>query len=108
HFFLSSRYVAPRLSPSFPTRRSSDLRKIAWSARAPNPRHAQAPAPSSARRAARFPCSLLHREKERASGARAHRRPCAPFPRAPRSEEHTSELQSRGHLVCRLLLEKKK
>src|SRR5690625_5482649 len=31
-------------------------------------------------------------------------------PAAPqgRSEEHTSELQSRGHLVCRLLLEKKK
>src|SRR5207253_5161421 len=27
---------------------------------------------------------------------------------AVRSEEHTSELQSRGHLVCRLLLEKKK
>src|SRR5690625_7026856 len=25
-----------------------------------------------------------------------------------RSEEHTSELQSRGHIVCRLLLEKKK
>src|SRR5439155_2602488 len=35
----------------------------------------------------------------------------APFPGAhsgARSEEHTSELQSRGHLVCRLLLEKKK
>src|SRR5690625_6975171 len=28
--------------------------------------------------------------------------------RRVRSEEHTSELQSRGHLVCRLLLEKKK
>src|SRR5439155_19000739 len=28
--------------------------------------------------------------------------------RVSRSEEHTSELQSRGHLVCRLLLEKKK
>src|SRR5690625_5591905 len=28
--------------------------------------------------------------------------------RTLRSEEHTSELQSRGHLVCRLLLEKKK
>src|SRR5437660_4240729 len=28
--------------------------------------------------------------------------------RVMRSEEHTSELQSRGHLVCRLLLEKKK
>src|SRR5437870_10822536 len=29
-------------------------------------------------------------------------------PGGSRSEEHTSELQSRGHLVCRLLLEKKK
>src|SRR5215813_15633999 len=29
-------------------------------------------------------------------------------PEGPRSEEHTSELQSRPHLVCRLLLEKKK
>src|SRR5690625_1347091 len=31
-----------------------------------------------------------------------------PIPEGFRSEEHTSELQSRGHLVCRLLLEKKK
>src|SRR2546422_7430591 len=38
-------------------------------------------------------------------GVRAERR--AP-PRSHRSEEHTSELQSRLHLVCRLLLEKKK
>src|SRR5437870_6584525 len=30
------------------------------------------------------------------------------IPAGKRSEEHTSELQSRGHLVCRLLLEKKK
>src|SRR5207249_8160869 len=30
------------------------------------------------------------------------------FPKKPRSEEHTSELQSRFDLVCRLLLEKKK
>src|SRR5688572_33505315 len=29
-------------------------------------------------------------------------------PAAPRSEEHTSELQSQSNLVCRLLLEKKK
>src|SRR5690625_5694715 len=29
-----------------------------------------------------------------------------PLTLRPRSEEHTSELQSRGHLVCRLLLEK--
>src|SRR5690625_3197535 len=31
-----------------------------------------------------------------------------PYAGHARSEEHTSELQSRGHLVCRLLLEKKK
>src|SRR3712207_8981640 len=37
------------------------------------------------------------------------RRPAGPPPRPPpRSEEHTSELQSRQYLVCRLLLEKKK
>src|SRR5438445_8912988 len=34
--------------------------------------------------------------------------PTANAPRYPRSEEHTSELQSRQYLVCRLLLEKKK
>src|SRR3712207_9247445 len=34
--------------------------------------------------------------------------PCCCACRAPRSEEHTSELQSRQYLVCRLLLEKKK
>src|SRR5207253_4007223 len=32
---------------------------------------------------------------------------CHSSMRVGRSEEHTSELQSRGHLVCRLLLEKK-
>src|SRR3712207_8407295 len=36
---------------------------------------------------------------------RAFRRSAGPAPR--RSEEHTSELQSRQYLVCRLLLEKK-
>src|SRR2546429_5084305 len=43
---------------------------------------------------------------------RLHRLPFAAVRRPPqrpvRSEEHTSELQSRLHLVCRLLLEKKK
>src|SRR3712207_7752077 len=33
---------------------------------------------------------------------------CQPAKAATRSEEHTSELQSRQYLVCRLLLEKKK
>src|SRR5438874_5341273 len=35
-------------------------------------------------------------------------RPCGACARRSRSEEHTSELQSRRDLVCRLLLEKKK
>src|SRR3712207_8694245 len=35
-------------------------------------------------------------------------RPAGPAVRLPRSEEHTSEVQSRQYLVCRLLLEKKK
>src|SRR5215813_15656616 len=41
--------------------------------------------------------------------SRARRSPRSTAPTGcPRSEEHTSELQSRPHLVCRLLLEKKK
>src|SRR6266487_6118250 len=47
-----------------------------------------------------------------AAPARALPRPAGPprtpRPDAPRSEEHTSEFQSPVHLVCRLLLEKKK
>src|SRR6266498_5140940 len=51
---------------------------------------------------------LPPREARRPSCAR--RTSCPPPPRRPRrrSEEHTSELQLRPHLVCRLLLEKKK
>src|SRR5687768_18104248 len=50
----------------------------------------------------RLPSSV--RDRRRSCAARHRRRgsPC------DRSEEHTSELQSRLHLVCRLLLEKKK
>src|SRR2546422_1957480 len=52
------------------------------------------------------PCAARARSRPTRPAFRI-RRPC---PRAPsrRSEEHTSELQSRLHLVCRLLLEKKK
>src|SRR5258708_19247284 len=56
------------------------------------------------RRAGRGPrrgrCAPVH-----SAGAR---RPVAEPHRQRRSEEHTSELQSPDHLVCRLLLEKKK
>src|SRR5438045_8474065 len=69
-----------------------------------------------------FPYTTLFRSTRRArpSSDRAPRRPCrAGSRRTPRtvrcrrsptcrSEEHTSELQSLRHLVCRLLLEKKK
>src|SRR5439155_21954720 len=68
---------------SFPTRRSSDLGLSAESE------------PSIEDLAGEWVFSRA------LFGARAGRRPI-------RSEEHTSELQSRGHLVCRLLLEKKK
>src|SRR5215216_7027025 len=40
--------------------------------------------------------------------ARCSRAPAGAWPRHPRSAEHTSALQSPDHLVCRLLLEKKK
>src|ERR1041385_9577349 len=43
-----------------------------------------------------------------ASGAVPREERCWPGSCPQRSEEHTSELQSRLHLVCRLLLEKKK
>src|SRR5689334_23616018 len=47
--------------------------------------------------------------RARSRGARRGSRPRRPPPTSPiRSEEHTSELQSQFHLVCRLLLEKKK
>src|SRR3712207_7085197 len=52
---------------------------------------------------------LAQRRCNRCSGGRVANRLCALVPQPPlRSEEHTSELQSRQYLVCRLLLEKKK
>src|SRR5215203_4746355 len=54
-----------------------------------------------------FPYTTLFRSRARQplGGQGLHRERHA---QAPRSEEHTSELQSRQYLVCRLLLEKKK
>src|SRR5439155_10269693 len=99
--FLHPYLVTHRPLPSFPTRRSSDL--------------AQDPAEILR------PCLqvvLVDRVKLDAGDRRlavgviaqageANRLDRRTEP-AQRSEEHTSELQSRGHLVCRLLLEKKK
>src|SRR5687768_18246161 len=59
-----------------------------------------------------FPYTTLFRSGQSEPDGRVHgerrRRGAGPGPGVHRSEEHTSELQSRLHLVCRLLLEKKK
>src|SRR5206468_10700734 len=83
-FFYSSGHH--RHLHSFPTRRSSDL-------------------PELPRRPLR-----RSRGKTADAGMRRgqHRRGALVSPERLRSEEHTSELQSRSDLVCRLLLEKKK
>src|SRR5258707_7510432 len=57
-------------------------------------------------RASRSPSTLGSPRAEAATWPRAARPP-VPRHAAERSEEHTSELQSRQYLVCRLLLEKK-
>src|SRR5439155_21503462 len=106
HLYPLSHYVAPTLTlrcsllffqcnphhrhlHSFPTRRSSDLARR---------RAAGADAPGAEGGAARL--RLVDAASRGRRGRRQRRLP-------HRSEEHTSELQSRGHLVCRLLLEKK-
>src|SRR5687768_18375777 len=86
-FFYS--YGDHRDLHSFPTRRSSDLRPTARVTR----RAGETIAPAGP--AAAWPASPASSRQSRRETA------C-------RSEEHTSELQSRLHLVCRLLLEKKK
>src|SRR2546429_2257592 len=59
-----------------------------------------------------FPYTTLFRSERLRNGADEWDVPRVPLSRRgcgpTRSEEHTSELQSRLHLVCRLLLEKKK
>src|SRR3712207_7721239 len=50
----------------------------------------------------------LRRSHAGPAGAQHEMLPAEPLTDGVRSEEHTSELQSRQYLVCRLLLEKKK
>src|SRR5438132_10140856 len=77
-------YLAHRDLHSFPTRRSSDLKASSWP-----PIHHQ--------NGTCRPFAANHGKLYAADGRHV-----------PRSEEHTSELQSHSDLVCRLLLEKKK
>src|SRR5438552_11629733 len=55
-----------------------------------------------------FPYTTLFRSGCRPCTRRSRSTPRGRAREGPRSEEHTSELQSPDHLVCRLLLEKKK
>src|SRR5207253_10061758 len=83
-------YSLPPPHPhSFPTRRSSDLQITLTAAE-------QAVYQKAMRLADEHGPCCCHCWRWSASSG------------SSRSEEHTSELQSRGHLVCRLLLEKKK
>src|SRR5690606_42006637 len=104
--FISYAPDAHRSLPSFPTRRSSDLegitRAYATSAFA-RIRQIRVRAWIFLARVG-FSGTYLRGDAD-LLGAAAGLLPCH---RAARSEEHTSELQSRENLVCRLLLEKKK
>src|SRR5690606_41391085 len=96
--FFFSRPAAPRDLLSFPTRRSSDL--VGGGDHDDGTLHPFGPElvfdhlPHLA-----APFADEGEDDDVGGGAPSHH---------PRSEEHTSELQSRENLVCRLLLEKKK
>src|SRR5207244_13043706 len=95
HHLCLTRACAPSAPPSFPPRRSSDLSSVLQAGTTP----LVDTAPTDGLR----PTMLL-----RPAGMRpepAYRR--ASTTSSARSEEHTSELQSPDHLVCRLLPEKK-
>src|SRR5690606_41734870 len=90
-YFTLSFYRCPhhRVLLSFPTRRSSDLKQKPMAA-------------------TRWVSTLSVCLSNSSSEACARLRISGRSARSGRSEEHTSELQSRENLVCRLLLEKKK
>src|SRR5690625_6033341 len=97
-------YFFHRSLISCPTRRSSDLFDVFYLSHRYNPGRPKGRLGPSAASAAAYPrgigtASPIHFASFPREGT---------SPESVRSEEHTSELQSRGHLVCRLLLEKKK
>src|SRR5207253_10955943 len=101
-YFLSPVPPAPTSTP-FPYTTLFRSYRGAVSARALRLRDARLPALRMEVQCAQrslAPCRRALRIRVRGHSALAHDH--------QRSEEHTSELQSRGHLVCRLLLEKNK
>src|SRR5690606_39540265 len=100
--FSLKQLAVPRDLHSFPTRRSSDLSQRSI----PSTRLHSTRCPMRSRGASDG-CMSTSRVNHLRSSASSSKRPIRPG-RHLRSEEHTSELQSRENLVCRLLLEKKK
>src|SRR5439155_21555639 len=92
---------APPAPTSSPTRRSSDLALQPPAQRHPPSASLISPPLSAPPRPMLTPAPAVIINPELAAAAMS-------WPMSSRSEEHTSELQSCGHLVCRLLLGKKK
>src|SRR5207253_6596214 len=93
---------------SSPTRRSSDLPTCITPRNRPPPSSSQRRdcwKPTS-HRTLRTCTTGRSESPKRTSISRHQSIPASSASASTRSEEHTSELQSRGHLVCRLLLEK--
>src|SRR5699024_12014210 len=84
---------------SFPTRRSSDLcKRLVICAQEPD----------NLQKTLTMLIEERYKDEDTGSGGVTHFRNLSYLIQPVRSEEHTSELQSRFDLVCRLLLEKKK
>src|SRR5439155_24543679 len=106
-YFFFSRYGRHRPLHSFPTRRSSDLLASARRNEPGDHRHRGGLA-GAVRPEQPEQLPALEGERDAVHGHEIAEDLAELSCFEGRSEEHTSELQSRGHLVCRLLLEKKK
>src|SRR5207249_6369582 len=107
YFFFSSS-AAHRDLHSFPTRRSSDLDTGLKSRPLGSHCASMSLRPAVMMRAAYYASSVASSSSRFAALVRWSTPKATSARVDPRSEEHTSELQSRFDLVCRLLLEKKK
>src|SRR5699024_12155084 len=106
HWLSADTTSAPRVLLFFPTRRSSDLGYCRCSMPRPRSVGPVRTEPASVADVLATSYPLAGADPPVAAGSASQRRIRGPV--LVRSEEHTSELQSRFDLVCRLLLDKKK
>src|SRR5690606_41639659 len=105
---LFSRLCARRARRSFPTRRSSDLPMATLDISQQIPKTSDQRQMDQWQRTGVYAAGLALTDAGIAGKAELLDRTDVVAAAGNRSEEHTSELQSRENLVCRLLLEKKK